>query len=142
MNVPVVVGVNVMEIAQLAAIATELPQVLLVMLNRPALVPVRETEVMLSAAVPLLVSMTVCAAEAVFSVLAKESPVGLRLTSGPTAVPLKVTTCVEPVTPLALSVTVTVAENVPVCVGAKVAVIVQVALTASEPAPQVLVSMN
>jgi hypothetical protein len=75
----------------LAAIATELPQVLPVRVNRPALVPVMETEVMASAAVPLLVSVMVCAAEAVFSVLAKESAVGLRLTSGPTAVPLKVT---------------------------------------------------
>lgn len=141
-NVPVAVGVKVMETVQFPPIAMELPQLLLVMVYRPALVPVREMEVMASAAVPLLVSVTVCAAEAVFSVLAKESPVGLRLTSGPTAVPLKVTICVEPVTPSALSVTVTVAENVPVCVGAKVAVMVQVALAAREPAAQVLDSMN
>jgi len=78
----------------------------------------------------------------VFSVVpAKVSAVGLKLANGPRDVPVSVTTCVEPVTLPALSVTVTVAENVPICVGAKVAVMVQLVLMASV-APQVLLSVN
>jgi hypothetical protein len=113
-----------------------------VILKRPALLPVRETELMVSAAVPLLESVTGCAVAEVLSVVpAKVRAVGLRETIGPTDVPVKVTTCVEPVTLPALSVMATVAENVPIWVGANVAEIVQLALIASV-APQVLLSVN
>ena len=59
---PVAVGVNVTLIVQLAPAATELPQVLL-----SAYCALAVMLVTLSAAVPVLVSVTVCAALVVFT---------------------------------------------------------------------------
>ena len=141
-KVPVAVGVKFTEMVQNAPAATDEPHVLAVTLKRPALVPVMETELMVSAAVPLLVRVTGWAVAEVLRVVpAKVRAVGLNEAIGPTDVPLRVTSCVEPVTLPALSVMVTVAEKVPICVGTKVAVMEQLALMASV-APQVLLSEN
>ena len=62
----------------------------------------------------------------------------LRLTLGAVPVPLKVTVCVVPTTPLLLSVMVRVPPIEPVAVGEKVTLIVQEALAATL-LPQLLV---
>src|SRR5713226_6167408 len=95
--------------------------------------------VMLSAALPVLVSVTVCAALAVFNCwLAKVRLGAERLTTGAEAaapVPVRLMLCGLPV---ALSAIVRAPVRVPVAVGVKVTMIVQFALAARE-APQVFV---
>src|SRR5712692_2717892 len=94
---------------------------------------------MLSAALPVLVSVTVCAALVVLIVwLANVRLAGDRLTAGAAVevpVPVRPTECGLP---LALSVMVTAAVRVPVAVVVNVTEIVQLALAASE-AGQLLV---
>ena len=59
-RVPVAVGLKVTLIVQLAPAATELPQVF-VWAKSPALVPVTEMPLIVSAALPVLLNVTVCA---------------------------------------------------------------------------------
>ena len=102
---PVVTGAKVTEMAQLAPAASDAPQ-LLVSLNSPirgelgAVMPV-----MVSGTLPVLLSVTVCAAEVVPAAAVKLSDAGVRTATGAEAavpVPLSATVCGEP---LALSVT-------------------------------------
>ncbi len=89
-RVPVAVGLKVTEMVQLAPAATLEPQLFVC-----AKSPVMEMPVMLKAALPLLVRVTVCAALVVFSTwLAKVKEAGASVTAGAGAV-----------TPLPLSVT-------------------------------------
>ena len=90
-----------------------------------------------SAAVPVLVTVTTCAALVVPTVwLANVRLAGDKLTSGtPTAVPVSETACgLE----AALSVSVIAPVSVPATVGLKVTEIVQLAF-AAKPVPQVFV---
>ena len=92
--------------------------------------------VMLKAALPLLVRVTVCAALVVLSTWAANVRLaGARLTVGPTPVPVRVTVCGLPG---ALSVRVTAPLRGPGTVGVNVTLIVQVASAATLD-PQVLV---
>ncbi len=94
---------------------------------------------MLSVAVPLLVSVTACAALVVPTCwLLKVSVVLERVTAGAVAatpVPVRLTLCGLPA---ALSVIDTVPVRVPVAVGVKVTLMVQLAPATTE-APQVFV---
>jgi len=95
--------------------------------------------VMLSAALPLLVSVTVCAALVVATPwVPKAMLAGLSNTAGPVPVPVKGT---KWGLPAALSVTVSKAEGEKAPVGAKVTEMVQLA-PAFRVAPQVLVCAN
>src|SRR5256712_666884 len=130
-RVPVAVGVNVTLIAQLPSAATEVPQVLVCAKSPLATMPGT-----LSAALPVLFSVTVCAALVVFtSWLANVKLVGERLTRGAVPVPVRLTMCGLPA---ALSVMVIAPVRVPVAVGVKVTLMVQLAPAATE-VPQVLV---
>src|SRR6202521_5998839 len=95
--------------------------------------------VMFSNAVPEFVSVTVCAALAVLSCwVAKVRLVADKLTAGAATVvplPVRLTVCGLPV---ALSVMVMVPGRLPVAVGVKVTVMVQLAAAATD-VPQVLV---
>lgn len=130
-RVPLAVGVKVTLIVQLPLTANEAPQ-LLVWAKSPLVAML----VMVSAAVPLLVSVTVCAAEVVPTFwpakvrLAGESPA-----AGAMPVPLKLAVCGLPA---ALSVTVNVPLRAPEAVGAKLTLIVQLPPTAKEE-PQLFV---
>jgi hypothetical protein len=116
--------VKVTLIVQLAAAATELPHVL-VCAKSLALLPVTAMLVRLKVALPLLLRVTVCA-ELVVSTgwLPKERLAAERLATGPLPVPVpeRLTICGLP---LALSVMVTAPLRVPVAVGVKVTLIVQ-----------------
>src|SRR5579863_367574 len=96
--------------------------------------------VMFSTALPVLVSVTVCAGLAVFIcwfVNVKLEPDKLTTgAGGGVPVPVRVIVCGLPV---ALSATVTAAVRVPVAVGVKVTLMVQVPLFAGTELPQVLV---
>ena len=138
---PVVTGAKVTEMEQLAPAANDGPQ-LLVSLNRPisgelgAVMPV-----MVNGALPVLLSVTVCAAEVVPAVAEKLSDEGESDATGTGAavpVPVRVTICGEPV---ALSVTSRLPVTLPVVTGAKVTEMVQLAPAAND-APQLLVSLN
>ncbi len=99
-------------------------------MKSPLLVPVMPMEVMLSAALPVLLSVTICAALIVPTPwLAKVRLVADKLTIGAGAVPVpvKVTVCGLPV---ALSVMLTAALRVPVALGTKVTLMVQLAFAA------------
>ena len=81
------------------------------------MVPVIETSEMVKAAVPVLVSVTVCGALVVLtSCVAKVRVVGESVTVGAIPVPVRLTVCGLPG---ALSVTLTVPVRVPAAVGAK-----------------------
>jgi hypothetical protein len=139
-RVPAAVGVKVTLIVQLALAFTLPPQVL-VSAKSPLLVPVIAMLVRESAAEPLLVSVTFCAALVVFTVwLAKVRLAGDSVTAGvPPAlapVPVRETVCGLPV---ALSVIETFAVREPAAVGVNVKLTVQLALAFTLP-PQVLVS--
>ena len=72
-SVPAVIGLNVTEIVQLAAAASEAPQVFEGIANEAALVPVRAMEEIVRAAVPVFFNVTVRAAEVVpMGVLGRE----------------------------------------------------------------------
>src|SRR5437016_2908473 len=95
------------------------------------------TLLMLSAALPVLVRVTVCETLVVLKIWrAKGRLAGDRLTAGAVPVPLSDTVCGLPV---ALSAIVTAPVRVPVAVGVNVTPMVQLAPAASD-APQVLVS--
>ena len=128
---PVAVGVKVTLMVQLAAGATEVPQVLVWAYCVLAAMLVR-----LSAAVPGFDSVTVCAALLMPTAwLANVRLVGEKLTLDAAPVPVSATVCGLPV---ALSVTVIVPGWLPVAVGVKVTLMVQLAAGATE-VPQVLV---
>jgi hypothetical protein len=118
---------------------TEVPQVL-VSAKSVELVPVRETLLMESAALPVLVSVTVCAALVVpTSVVKVSGPVAESETTGAGAavpVPVRVTDCGEPA---ALSASETDAVKVAADAGVKVIAIEHIAPAATD-VPQVLVS--
>ena len=92
---------------------------------------------MLSGALPRLVSITVFVELLPTSCAPKLREVGEKLTMGPVPLPLKVTVCVLPATPLLLSVMVSVPVSGPVDVGENVTLIVQDPLAARLP-PQLL----
>ena len=101
-----------------------------------ALVPVSARLVMLKAAVPVVLRVTVCAVLVTpTDWLPKARLVGERLTTPAVPVPERLTDCGLP---LALSVMVTEAVRLPLAVGVKVTLIVQLAPAATE-LPQVLV---
>ncbi len=92
--------------------------------------------VMLRATLPVFVSVTFCAALVVpTSWLAKVRLAADRLTTGAVPVPVRLMVCGLPA---ALSVMLTEAVRVPVAVGVKVTLMVQLAPAATE-VPQVLV---
>ena len=134
-RVPDAVGVNETLMVQLAPAATELPQVLVW-----AKSPLAETLVRFSEALPVLESVTDCAALVVPTVwLVKVSEEAERLTTGAEAaapVPVRLTDCGLPEV---LSVMLKVPVRVPDAVGVNVVLIVQFAPTATE-VPQVSVS--
>jgi hypothetical protein len=130
-----VVGVNVTLMVHLAPAATLVPQVL-VWLKLPLFVPVIVTLVTLSAAVPVLVKVTACAALLVpNNWLPNVSDVGERLTTG--AVPVPVRATVWGLAP-PLSAIETEALRLPVAVGLNVTLMVQLA-DAARLAPHVCV---
>lgn len=101
------------------------------------MVPPRAIELIVAAAVPLLVMVTACATLVEpMTVVGKLSVLALRLMIGTAAVPVPVsaTECGEP---LALSVTFSVAESEPVDAGLKATEMVQVELALREE-PQVV----
>jgi len=102
--------------------------------------PVTAMLVMLNAALPVFVSVTACAALVVPTCwLVNVKLDADKLTTGAGAgvpVPLRVMVCGLPV---ALSVMDTEADRVPVAVGVKVTLIVQVPLLAATELPQVFV---
>ena len=136
-RLPVAVGRKVTLIVQLAAAATELPQVL-VCVNSARLVPVTVRPVIVRAALPVLVRVTVRTLLATLICwLPKARLVGDRLTDGAALAPMPVR-LTECGLPLALSVTVIVPVRVPVAVGVNVTLIEQLAL-AAKVLPQVVV---
>src|SRR5579863_5638864 len=118
---PEAVGVKTTEIAQLAPAATLLPQVFVWLKS-----PLAAMLAIESAAVPVLVSVTTCAALDVPTFwLPKLRLVGLKLIPGVAVpVPVSPTVCGLPV---ALSVTVMAPERVPAAVGLKTTEIAQLA---------------
>jgi len=138
---PVVTGAKVTEMAQLAPAASDAPQ-LLVSLNNPTRGELgAEMPVMVNGALPVLLSVTVCAAEVVPAAAEKLSDEGESEATGRGAavpVPLRLIICGEPV---ALSVTRMLPVTPPVVTGAKVTEMAQLAPAASD-APQLLVSLN
>jgi len=99
-------------------------------------VPVMLTTTLSNGPLPVFLSvMAFVALEVPVSVLEKVSEVGLRVTAGLTPVPVNEAVCGDG---LALSATLTEAVNVPVVVGLKVTVMVQLA-PATTLLPQVLV---
>ncbi len=132
------VGLKVTEIVQAAFTARLVPQ-LLVCAKSGALVPLTAMELMVSSAVPLLVSEMVFAAEAVPTVVEEKlSEVGLRVTFGAVAavaVPVRETVWGEPE---ALSAMLSDPVRAPDAVGLKVTAMEQLA-AAARLVPQVLV---
>jgi hypothetical protein len=130
-------GVKVTEMEQLALAASEFPQVL-VCAKSVGLVPAIVIPEMASAAVPVFLSVTVCAVEVDPETAEKVREVGESEVTGAAAavpVPLKVTVCGEPV---ALSAMESIAAKLAAEAGVKVTEMEQLALAASE-LPQVLV---
>jgi hypothetical protein len=135
-SVPAAVGSRVIEMVHEAP-ATSVPPQLLVTAKDALLVPVRLMLVMVSAALPVLVSVAVCAVLLVpVSMEPKSSLAGVSVAAGAAGavpVPVSVLVCGEP---LALSETLRVAVAEPTVAGAKVTEMVQEELAASD-APQV-----
>jgi hypothetical protein len=134
-RVPFAVGLNVTLMVQWA-LAERLAGQLLLSLKSPLFVPVMLIPVMVSGALPELVSVTVCEelVEPTFS-FPKLMLVGLSVTAGTVPVPFKLTVCGLPV---ALSEILTEAVRLPPAVGLKVTSIVQLAF-ADKLAGQLLV---
>ena len=132
---PGVVGVKVTLMVQFPPAANEFPHVLVWAKSPLAAIPV-----IVSAAPPVLESVTVCATLVDPTVwLANVSEVGETLTLGVPAaapVPVRLTVCGLPA---ALSVMVTAAVRVPVAVGVNVTLMVQFPLFAATELPQVLI---
>jgi hypothetical protein len=114
-------GVKSAEMMQLALTGREAPQgvALVVRAKSDGLAPPSVMPLMLSAVLPVLVSVMVCDALATLGAEAKLRVVAVRLATGPTATPVPVTAavCGEPA---ALSVTAIDAARVPGAVGVKV----------------------
>src|SRR5438876_852284 len=133
---PVAVGVNVTLVVQFAPAATGVPQVLVW-----AYCALAAMLVTLSAALPVLLSVTDCAALVVFSSwLPKLKFVADKLTMGAGAAPVPVRLMVCGL-PAMLSVIVTAPVRMPVAVGVNVTLMVQLAPAATD-VPQVLVCMK
>ena len=121
LRAPLVVGLKVTLIVQVAPELTVEPQVLVW-----AKSPLAAMLVMLSEALPLLVSVTDCAALVVpITWLEKVNMETDRLTTGAIPVPLSATVWVLPATPLLLSVTVSAPLLFPSAIGVNVTLIVQ-----------------
>ena len=134
-NVPVVAGLKVTVMVQLALAATLLPHVL-VWLKELGSVPLMLMATLSSGPVPVFLSvMAFVALEVPVSVLEKASELGLSVAAGATPFPLKLTDCGDPV---ALSAMLTDAVSVPVACGLKVTVMVQLEAAATL-LPQLLV---
>ncbi len=128
---------NVTLIVQLAATARLVPQVV-AWVNRLGFVPPREIAVIASAALPVLVSVSVCAAEVVPATPLKARAPGASVAlATPDTVPVRATVWVAGV---AVSVTVRFALEEPTAVCVKPIVTVQEEL-AARVAAQVLVAM-
>ena len=129
---PLAEGVNITVILQLAPAPTEVPQVL-AWVKSLALAPVTARLVTLKTALPLLVSVTVCAALVVpTDWLAKARLAGERLTPAAAVlapVPERPTVWGLP---LALSAMLSVAARAPLAEGLKVTLIVHLAPAATE----------
>jgi hypothetical protein len=134
--VPFALGVKVTPMLQLAFTASVVPQVLLLNAKLEALVPVSDAPMPVSDAVPVLVSVTLCAAVVVLSVPSVKVSAEADSDATGAAVPDRVTVCGDP---LALSAMFSVAEKLPAPDGEKVTLMVQLALAAM-PVPQVFVS--
>lgn len=135
---PVAVGVNVTPIVQLVP-AAKVPVGLhafapLASAKLLLLVPVIEKLVKVTGPVPVLVTVTFCAALVEFTGCdANVKLLGVTVTvASPAPVPVKATVCGLPVT---LSATFRVAVRVPTAVGVNSTLIVQLAPTAKLPAP-------
>ena len=127
-----------MVIVQVPLATTELPHVL-DSAKSPGLLPVRVMLAMVKVTLPVFVRVTDCEGLATPTVwLPKVRAVAERLTVGPLPVPVRLTLCVLPVTLLVLYVMTNVAVRVPEAVGAKVTLMVQLPLAATE-LPHVLV---
>ena len=136
LRAPAAVGPKVTEIEQVPETAMLPVQVLAEMAKSSGLVPVMETPEIVSAPVPPLVSVTVCAAPCRAHALAAERQRGWAKASRPGTpipVPLRDPDCVDPVTLPALSVTVSVAVRLPIPVGLKVTETRQVPAAATVP---------
>jgi hypothetical protein len=134
-RLPLTVGSKVTLIVQLVPAATELPHVL-VSAKSPGLAPVRPMLERLTAALPPLVRVAVNVPLGVLTGwLPKQRLVGERLTAVAVPVPERLTVWGLPAV---LSVILTDAVRLPLAVGSKVTLIVQLAPTASE-LPQLLV---
>jgi hypothetical protein len=137
-RVPGPVGVNVILMVQLPPAATELPQVF-VSEKSPGLVPVAWMPVMVKAVVPVLFRVMVWAPLGdPTDWLLYERVEAERLVTGPLPVPVKLTVCGLP---KALSVMLTEAVRLPVAVGAKVTLILQLPPAGTE-LPQLLDSLK
>ena len=133
---PIALGLNFSVIVQLLAAPTDEPQLLL-WLKSPGFVPPRVTPVMLKAAVPTLVKVTVLAALVTPTLVRGKATLAAdNVTCVPTPVRLMVCGLPPP-----LSVMVTLPERVPTTVGVKVTEIVHLA-PARTVLPQVLVSLK
>jgi hypothetical protein len=116
-RVPAAVGLNVTLIVQFAVAASDAGQVL-VWAKSPALVPVTLTLVIVNAALPLLVSVMLCAALVVPTVCElKVKLVGASVTAGPLApvtVPVAVTVTLDVPSVVRISVCETAPPDAPV----------------------------
>jgi hypothetical protein len=125
--VPTAVGVNVSATVQVPEAATGLEVEHVVPEAAMAKGPVVVITVKVRLAVPVLVTVTVCAGLVVPT--GSDGKVGaaekLSVVVAAVPVPLKLAVCVLPVTPPALSVTVRVAAREPAAPGVKVTLIVQ-----------------
>ena len=134
---PLAVGAKCPWMEQFAPTASIVPQ-LLANKNSVAFVPVTAMLVNVSAAVPLLVSVTDCDALLSPTVVAGNVRLVADSVTGPTPVPFNAIVCGEPA---ALSVKVRFATAVPACVGAKDTLRMQLVSDATV-VPQGLESLN
>ena len=137
-RVPAAVGLNVTLIEQVALTASDAGQVF-VSAKSPAFAPPRVIELMVSASLPVFLTVKLCAALTVpVFWVAKVSAAGLTVSvyAGINPVPVRLTACGDPV---ALSLMASEASRVPVAAGLNVTLIEQVPFTASD-AGQVFVS--
>jgi hypothetical protein len=127
LRAPVALGVKVtLTVQVLLGVTVALVQVSVLLAKSPGLVPVRVTLVMVRLAVPLLVTVTDCAAlVALISWLPKLTLVGEKLIPGAVPVPLKPSVCGLSE---ALSANESEAVRAPVALGVKVTLTVQVLL--------------
>ena len=136
---PRALGEKVTLIVQFPPAATE-PLQVLVCAKSPELTPPTAMLLTLRAAFPMLFTVTVCAALVVDNVWpVKVRLLAVRLTVGPLPAPVRLTDCWLPGKSLVLSVMIKVAVRLPVALGLKVTLTVQLVPPANE-LPQVVVS--